>query len=382
MPNNSKPKVLMLGQLPPPWHGQAVATKLLFDHEWPNHEVTALPMPYSSEMEQVGRFQVSKVKTLLSLTCQSVRILRKNPNTILFYPPASASWVPILRDFVFLGITRRFAHKTVFIFHASGLGKFLSKNVIRRWIGRIAYGRADYHLEVAIETESPPHSVFFAKNWKWCPCGIEVPKPPIKGETKGGPLNVLFIGSLQEGKGILEIIKTAAVLKEHSAKSKFVFQIVGHWFSDSFKEEALALQNELDVGEMVHFVGPRTGDEKWQAYQRADLFFFPTHYSSEATPLVLMEALGMGLPVLTTDWAGIPAMLEGCNTAAILPIKSPSDYALWLANFAEKEVENAKTFQDSINFYREKFLPEVFFARIEESWNAVVSPDTVQNLVR
>ena len=34
--------VLLIGQTPPPWHGQAVATQILFDADWPGFEVHRL----------------------------------------------------------------------------------------------------------------------------------------------------------------------------------------------------------------------------------------------------------------------------------------------------------------------------------------------------
>ena len=34
--------ILLIGQTPPPWHGQAVATQILFDADWPGFEVHRL----------------------------------------------------------------------------------------------------------------------------------------------------------------------------------------------------------------------------------------------------------------------------------------------------------------------------------------------------
>ncbi len=359
----------MLGQLPPPWHGQAVATRLLFDHKWSNHHVISIPMTYSAEMDHVGKFGFSKIWTLFKLIYRSLKVIFREGDVILFYPPASAKWVPILRDLIFLSIVRRFVSETVFIFHASGLGKFLSKSALRRGIGLIAYGRADHHLEVAVEDKFPPHSVFNAKSWEWCPCGIEVPEARNRLKATEEPINILFIGSLQEGKGVLEILRTASILKQKGNVSRFRFHIVGNWFSDEFKKEAQDLREELNVQDLVHFLGPRTGKEKWESYQNADLFFFPSHYSSEATPIVLMEALGMGLPILTTNWAGIPAMLKGCKSAAILPIQSPESYATWLWSSVDELSQNELYFDVSIRFYRKHFLPRVFTSRVEASWD-------------
>jgi glycosyltransferase involved in cell wall biosynthesis len=365
-----------MGQTPPPWHGQAVATQILFDHDWPDHDVHRLRMEFSSEMLEVGRFQWKKVRHLFDLISKARRILKENPRTVLLYPPASAKWVPFLRDMIFLLSVRHLAGGTVFIFHASGLPLFVNRGPIRRMIGCFAYGRAEVSLEVAKE-EVPPHQVFKAKTWKWCPCGIDVPSSVKRTRQSGTPFTSLFVGSLQEGKGVLEILKTAKVLKDRGLVKHFHFRIVGRWFSTEFEQETRALRSELQVEAMVEIVGELTGDEKWQTYANADVFFFPTHYASEATPIVLMEALGMGLPLVSTRWAGIPAMLEGCKTAVLVPVRSPVLFADALHSIFSNSQNESGIRNASRKFYEENFLPSKFIQRIENAfhdtrnhWNA------------
>ncbi|MFM7183043.1 MAG: glycosyltransferase [Verrucomicrobiales bacterium] len=369
----SLPKVLLMGQTPPPWHGQAVATQILFDHDWPGFNVHRLRMEFSEEMSEVGRFQWKKVIYLFQLTMRARKYLKANPGTTLFYPPASARWVPFLRDVFFLGATRHLAGATVFIFHASGLPVFTTRSWLRRRLAKLAYEEADESLEVAIETITP-HEVFHAKRWSWCPCAIEVPE--MHREKKGAdlPTLVLFLGSLQEGKGVLEILRTANELNKRGRGREFRFQIVGKWFSSEFEEETIRLRTELGVQDSVELTGQLTGADKWDAYAKADVFFFPTHYASEASPIVLMEALGAGLPIISTEWAGIPAMLDGCESTRLLPIRSPSIYADELISFRENSSGGEKLSAASKEFYGKWFRPERFvgmvasaFARSAES---------------
>lgn len=352
-----------MGQTPPPWHGQAVATQILFEHEWSDFVVHRLRMNFSEEMLEVGRFQWKKVAHLWELITKARAVLKEHPGCVLFYPPASAKWVPFVRDFIFLSLVRWHAGSIVFIFHASGLPVFAQGNWLRRIMGWIAYGRADLSLEVAIEA-LPPSKAFESKLSSWCPCGIAV--PDVRREVGGGeaPFEALFVGSLQEGKGVLEILKTAHVLKSMGHGANYRFRIVGKWFSQEFEAEAWKLYHELDLGDVVEFVGQLTGDEKWHAYGRADVFFFPTHYASEATPIVLMEALGAGLPLLSTEWAGIPAMLQGCTTATLLPVKSPEQYAEALLELRRKRMNRLEWEKRSKAFYQKHYLPQRFIERI------------------
>lgn len=367
---NREPKVLLMGQTPPPWHGQAVATQILFDHEWPGFDVQRLRMEFSEEMSEVGRFQWKKVAYLLQLTMRARKHLKANPGAILFYPPASARWVPFLRDVFFLAATRHLAGATVFIYHASGLPIFARGSWLRRRLAKIAYEAADESLEVAIE-KITPHEVFKAKRWSWCPCAIEVPEMRREKRVAGMPTRVLFLGSLQEGKGVLEILRTAHELKRRGKGGDFRFQIVGKWFSSEFKEETTRLREELGLEETVELTGQLTGADKWDAYAKADVFFFPTHYESEASPIVLMEALGAGLPIITTEWAGIPAMLKGCDSARLLPIRSPSAYADELMRFRDNPSGAEDLGSASKKFYAEWFLPERFVGNVAGAFGRI-----------
>jgi len=368
---SSKPTVLLMGQTPPPWHGQAVATQILFEHDWPGFDVQRLRMEYSEEMLEVGRFQWKKIRHLFHLIKAARRILKRAPGSILFYPPASAKWIPFLRDVVFLLSVRHLAGSTVFIFHASGLPVFVRGGLIRRLLGGLAYRRAEVALEVAQERVSP-HEVFAAKSWQWCPCAIEVPELPRGSRRQTGPFTALFVGSLQEGKGVLEILKTAALLKQQGRERDFRFRIVGKWFSQEFEDEVRHLLAELDLGGMVEFAGQLTGDAKWQAYAEADVFFFPTHYAAEATPIVLMEALGAGLPIISTCWAGIAAMLDRCEAACLLPVHAPDRYASALIDLLSRRAELSRMEEVARAFYRANFLPDRFVERVEKAFVAAL----------
>ncbi len=360
------PRLLIVGQTPPPWHGQAVATKMLFDHDWDRREVITLRMAYSDEMHSVGRFEPHKILHLMELIRQTRKVLNENPDTILFYPPASAHWIPFLRDVIYLWRVRKLARGTVFIFHASGLAEWVSSNALRRWLARRAYRQADLALEVAVE-EVSPHDVFEADKWEWCPCAAEVPLMERHIPVDDQPLHVLFVGSLQEGKGVLEIIRTAAFLKREGFGKRFRISIVGRWFSEQFRQTVEKLVGELDVQDIVLLPGEFTGDRKWQAYRDADVFFFPSHYESEASPIVLMEALGAGLPVVSTRWRGIPSLLEGCESAWLHPIRDPAAYAGTLVELDRKRGEFKRLAAASRSFYEARYRPEHFTGRIEKA---------------
>jgi glycosyltransferase involved in cell wall biosynthesis len=376
MSPTAQPRLLFVGQTPPPWHGQAVATKMLFDHKWEGFEVESIRMAYSSEMDEIGRLRWEKVGHLLTLIRKTRSALRQMPGAVLIYPPASPHWTPFLRDFIYLLCTRHLAAKTVFLYHAGGLAEWVERSWLRRIIARLAYAKADLSLEVALEDISP-HVSFRAKRWKWSPYGIEVPKVNPDPEKQHDPCNVLFVGSLQEGKGVIEVLKTAAMLKQRGRSADFKFRLVGPWFSSEFEQETRRMAASLEVEELVEFLGQLTGSDKWQAYAEADIFFFPTHYASEAFPIVLIEALGSGLPIVTTRWRGVPSLVEDSSVASICSPKNPDEFADALEHWQQQKTDTGAIALRARDFYEQRYLPEHFLGRLEREFNILTRDPNV-----
>lgn len=362
--DKERKRLLIVGQTPPPWHGQAVATKMLVDHDWPNWETDSVRMAYSEGIDEVGKFHWSKIGHLFSLTWEVRRKLKESPGTVMLYPPASASWLPFLRDVYFLMRTRPFARGTAFIFHASGLPAFVQKSRVRSWLAKFAYHGADISLEVAQEKVTAKE-VFEARESLWCPCAAEVPEFSRRPSHGKGPFIALFVGSLMEGKGIMEILRTAKLMKERGM-DRMCFAIVGKWSDDEFRRECESFVDDHELKEWVDFRGQLTGEAKWDAFRSSDVFFFPSHYSSEASPIVLMEALGAGLPVVSTRWAGIPALVGDCEVVTLCDIRSPDQYAEALGRHLESPEDSTNREEMAIDYFRKRFTPGQFIQRIED----------------
>jgi poly(glycerol-phosphate) alpha-glucosyltransferase len=83
--------------------------------------------------------------------------------------------------------------------------------------------------------------------------------------------------------------------------------------------KALNLENHFTC------TGPLYGMEKQQAYKSAKLFVLPSDL--DAYPLVLMEALSHGLPVVTTDSRGPSDIIENGKTGFVVPKRNVEQIA-------------------------------------------------------
>jgi glycosyltransferase involved in cell wall biosynthesis len=85
---------------------------------------------------------------------------------------------------------------------------------------------------------------------------------------------------------------------------------------------------------MIELAGFLDSGQKKSALEKADCLVFPTFYESEAQPLVLLEAMSAGLPIITTSWRGVAEVLPQGYPAPATP-KSATDCADRMMRIAE-----------------------------------------------
>ena len=324
MSGRRKCDVLLVGQTPPPFHGQAVVTAMLFDHDWEDLQVETLRMAFSDSLDAVGKASLGKVFHLIGLVLRTWWVALRHRPRALYYLPASANRVPVLRDIFYLALVRWCFRKKVFHYHAGGLPEYLAGAGLIGKLGRWAYRGADTSVEIC-ETELPPAGAFGARRQVIVPNGLDV-EDLAAARSADGAVRLLFVGGLNEGKGVLEILRTARALLDRGCDS-FEIVFAGAWASGEFEREVGEFVCAHGLSDRVNFAGVLKGDDKWQAYADADVFFFPSHYQSENFPLVVIEAMACRLPVISTKWRGIPQLVGDSGGAILCDVRATDQFA-------------------------------------------------------
>lgn len=106
---------------------------------------------------------------------------------------------------------------------------------------------------------------------------------------------LLFLGRITPKKGLPLLLN--AIDRLITQFDEWIVVIAG---VDEFGHQAelKALIRRLGLSASVMFVGPLYGADKRDAFAAADVFVLPSH--SEGAPVTILEALGAGIPVLTT----------------------------------------------------------------------------------
>jgi glycosyltransferase involved in cell wall biosynthesis len=328
-------RVLVVGQTPPPYGGQAVMIRQFLDHPPAGMQLFSVRMAFSADMESIGRFQLGKLWHLICLVL-GVWVARwRHRVTVLYFPPAGPQRVPAYRDFVILGLTRFLFRHTVFHFHASGISLLYPRlNIVERALFRRAYSRPD--VAILTSAANPADGAALAARHTLVvenglpDAFLRFAEEAHNGRTTARVPRILFVGALYESKGVRVLLEAARILWAQGAA--FTLQVVGRFESPAFEAALRALVHESGLEDRVSFPGVLVGDDKWRAYAEADIFCNPTFFEAESFGLVNLEAMMFALPVVSTRWRGIPGVVQDGVSGFLAPVRDAATVAQHLAS--------------------------------------------------
>ena len=144
--------------------------------------------------------------------------------------------------------------------------------------------------------------------------------------TTTNQIKIVSIARLVEKKGMEYGIRAVSKLLKHKPDIKY--SIVG---DGPLKENLQNLINELDVGEQVKLVGWKNQEEVVHILKNSDIMLAPSITSRngdrEGIPVVLMEAMAMGLVIVSTQHSGIPELVKDGITGLLAPEKDVESLA-------------------------------------------------------
>ena len=114
------------------------------------------------------------------------------------------------------------------------------------------------------------------------------------------------------------------------------YRIIG---DGPMRRELESLIAALNLGERVKMLGWRDQDEVLECMKDSDILLAPSvtgkNGDQEGIPVVLMEAMAMGLPVLSTFHSGIPELVQDGVTGFLVPERDVDALVERLANLLE-----------------------------------------------
>jgi glycosyltransferase involved in cell wall biosynthesis len=286
-------------------------------------EISIVPMAFSRQLRGLGRPSLRKVLHLFFLIIRIAVARVRTGARVLYYSPAGPERAPMYRDLALLLSTRWMFEKTILHFHAGGVSELYPKlGPTAQALFRRAYFGADVGIRLSAQSPDDPGRLEALSEFI-VPNGVEDAAGRLEASdlaTREGAIPILlFAGMLRESKGIFVLLEACAELRLRGIP--FSLALVGEYHSADDEARLRSLVQQHDLDSAVHHRGMLVGEEKRRAFLDASVFCFPSFYESESFPLVLIEAMQFSLPIVTTPWRGIPALVaEGVN-GYLVPVK-------------------------------------------------------------
>ncbi|HUE76254.1 MAG TPA: glycosyltransferase, partial [Chloroflexota bacterium] len=140
------------------------------------------------------------------------------------------------------------------------------------------------------------------------------------------PPHIVAVGRLVEKKGFRDLIDACAILANRGRN--FSCQIIG---GGELAGDLRAQIQRLGLSDRVELVGPRPQNDVFQLVQGAAAFAAPCVVGEDGNrdglPTVLLEAMALGTPCISTDVTGIPEVLRDGETGLLVRQQDPQGLA-------------------------------------------------------
>ena len=358
-------KVLFILHMPPPVHGAAMVGSYIKKSLRINSTFNTkyIRLGTTNSFEERGKTSLKKLFRLLGLLSSSLaKVLNFRPDYV--YMTLTSSGMGFYKDAFLVLLLKLTGVKFVYHFHNKGV-KNRQERVFDNWL----YKRVFKNAEVILLSEYlyPDIKKYVKKDRVYiCPNGI----PQFLSDTdvekhhsKQNHPQILFLSNLVETKGVYTLLKACKILKDRDVSYKCIF-VGGE--ADILAYDLNKKISSMNLESEVFYAGKKYNEEKEAIFLESDIFAFPTYYPNECFPLVLLEAMQAGLPIVSTPEGGIREIVKENKNGFLVPQKDPVELAMKLEELIGNSELRNRMSRAGRMMYENKFTIQRFEKRLSE----------------
>lgn len=355
----TKKKICFIAQFPPPIHGLSKAVDTLY-----NSELNDTVNPDSEFVFE--KVDITNNKKFLK---NLVKISKSKAD--LFYFTISQTKGGNLRDLLILKLLELRKKKCLIHLHGGYYRQLVDRELsswqrkanykaIKKLAGVIVLSKS---LKQIFEEMIDNDKIFVVENcvddnYLLTDKEIEEKIADLDNEKD---IHVLWLSNFIETKGYPLVLEMAKVEKERadeSGEKRFHFDFAGKFFENSEKTYFESYIKENLLEDYVTYHGIVDGDTKRNLLKKCYLFTLPTRYPNEGQPISILEAMGNGMYIITTDHAGISDIVENGNNGIVLNDDSIVNLVDIKINEMKKVIMNNRK-KCKERFNQQKYLNEM-----------------------
>lgn len=317
----AKPKLLIVGPLPPPIGGVETVTKAVLESSaFSDFEVQHCNTTKKRPKDTQGRFDLQNyLWAARHMSRMAFAVATFRPDAI--YMPVSSTWSGFMRDSMLSRIGKFGKAKVIGHVHGSWFGQILERKGKGEKSVRSSLARYDALLMLGEHWKSLVRSYGYEGKVFVVPSTLtketfERGQAFVRRHKTVGEIIGLEVGQVGKRKGHFDLLRAMATIKEKKIPFRLIF--VGPGELQGEYDQAVRLQKELGVEDVTEFTGSLIGDELYAQFKRADVFVMPSY--DEGLPVVFFEAGAFEMPAIATPVGAIPELLkDGVNSMLVTP---------------------------------------------------------------
>lgn len=364
----TKPTIVILGKLPPPFFGPAIATKIILNSKLSEtFNLKHLNTNLNDSMNTMGERSMLKLWKVLKMYINFIPLLIGVKSKIVWIPIAQERSA-LLKDAVFIILSKLTGKKVVLHLRGSTLlnwynaeskfYKLVFRYLFRTVDGAIVLGQS---LKYIFEPFLPKEKIFVVPN------GADYTFEEECRDYDQNNFKLLYISNLQRNKGVHNVISAINLLPS-KIRENISLDVYGAWENTVFENECLQQIKNLNLPVSIN--KPISGKEKLRAMRLAHLLLFPPD-APEGHPWAIVEAMSAGLPIISTDQGAIIESVKDGFNGYIVPIKSPKILAERITELYNDRAKAEKMSRSSLKTYNQNFTENAMVKNLTEVFLSV-----------
>ena len=302
-----RPRVLILGKLPPPVMGPALATEIILSSSLRDaYDLHHFDTRINDSVADMGRLKLAKIQ-IIGRQYGAFKKMLANVKPHLVLIPIGQTTAGFFKDMPFIRIAAKSGAKVVIQLRGSAWRTwFNSSGALRRMAVMQSLSRVSGAIVLGDNLRPIFEGLIADDKIFTVPNGADYTFP--SREKKG--LNITYLANYLPGKGILELLEALELVLEKRNLPAFEFNGYGKWDNPTYRGQCESIAGRLPNVKLHDAV---SGSDKWQVLADTDIFVFaPT--LPEGHPWSIVEAMAAGLPIITTDRGAISqSVINGEN---------------------------------------------------------------------
>ncbi len=200
------------------------------------------------------------------------------------------------------------------------------------------------------------------------PNGVPSRTSRLASRVEHSPPVLGFVGLLRPRKGLEVLLESAYLLSQRGIE--FRIRIVGRFEEVAYERQIHALAERLGLAAVIDWRGFRR--EVDLELDRMSLLVFPS-ILPEGMPMVLLEAMAAGVPIVASDIPGVRGLLTNGKHALLVPPEQPGALANSVDKLLNEPTARSQLQNAAIELQRTNYSDQSMAASVAEIYRQVAA---------